>query len=182
MIKIDEKHKDVIALRQAEQRLCELRQTQEKKQIELEHALLRSNEKAAFEAEVERLLSGTKAPSATASFKANVELLQHDIAVLARAITEQERVVEQRKGPFSLAACAANRGVYLANIKAMSDALRQLAEANRAEFELFDELRREDVSLNFRAMRVREVGVLNDENSLVCRWLRELQSEVPDAV
>ena len=180
MIIIPEKNPHVVSLRQAQRRLDELREAHEKKQIELETALLESNQQATFDLEVERVLSG-KGPSATASFKANVELLQHDIAVLARAITEQERVVEQRKGPFSLAACAANRGVYLANIKAMSDALRQLAEANRAEFELFDALRREDVSLNFRAMRVREVGFLNDENSLVCRWLRELQSEVPDA-
>ena len=64
----------------------------------------------------------------------------------------------------------------------MGDALRALAEANRAEFEFFDELRREGISLNFRAMRVREVGFLNDENSLVCRWLRECESEILDAL
>jgi hypothetical protein len=184
MIRIDEKHQDVINLKKGEMKLNEFCARHAAKNTELERLTLKYlaarklSRVGQLEAEGHELLVGSAKPDLTPY---DIERTQHDVEVLEAAIHEQRQVVDGLRGKYSLVLCEANRSQYLEIEKRISRAVQALANANEDEVKFFRELEDAGASIRFRPMRVVAVGVASDSESLANRHRREVEEFLPEA-
>lgn len=183
MIKIDEKHPDVIAYRSGEKKQGELQQAYTKKKRELGEATTRYLEsQRTLDDEAGELLEGGQFAFQPVT-KTEIERLQREVEVFKAAITKQTQIVERLKNGFSKAVCQANRAQYLAIEKKIAKAVQELAEGNEEEERFFEELRAADVKpVGFRSTRIAAIGTFKDTQSGASFHRKEIKEFVPEAV
>jgi hypothetical protein len=188
MITIDEKHSCVVASREGETKLNELRLQLRKEQGELAGKLQKylaqkssHDERSSLDNEVDQLLAGSA--SADQVSAQDIEDLNHRIAVLERAIERQLDTVRNLRTRYSVFVCEskAQRDKYIEIEKRISRACAELAEANAAEVRFFDELNAAGVTPRFRPMRVSVVGLLTNPNSIASFHRKEVETYCPEA-
>jgi chromosome segregation ATPase len=191
MITIDEKHPYVVARREGETKLNELRMQLRKEQGERDSKLEtylaqksaeRSNERSKLNSEADQLLSGSASTDQVSA--QDIEDLNHRIAVLERAIEKQLDTVSNLRTKYSAFICEskAQRDRYVEIEKRIARAVCELAEANAAEVAFFDELTAAGVSPYFRPMRVGVIGLPSDPNSLATFHRKEVKQFCPEAL
>jgi hypothetical protein len=174
-IYINERHPDVLKLRDGEAKLKDLRsrRTVVEKQLSL-GIEMRQSHATQLEAEAAMIINGANA----ASTPRPIEELSREVQVLTLAIEKQQQIVEHLRRGFSRAVCnePANRAAYIAIEKRIAGAVQSLAEANEAEVELFTALHRVGCnSVSFRPMRIQAVGLASDSQSLAAFHKRECE-------
>ena len=152
------------------------------KQIELaieENNLLRDLNEAAADA----FLAGKRVD--VSSFDERLRKLQREADVISLALTKQQAITAELRGKFSRDVCdhSQNRRAYIEIEKRIATAVRELAIAGANEEEFFAELDRAGVTrIDYRPMRVKQIGTLRDDNSLASRCLKEFETYLPEAL
>jgi hypothetical protein len=188
MITINEQEPCVIALRHAESKLRELATSRAAKEEKLSIAtqsymrVAQSRSRAKLDAEADELLRGQLISDKTAVQPADLERLDHEIAVLDVAMDRQKEIVDMARGKFSQAVCHANRARYVEIEKRIARAVQELALANQAEVDFIDELRDAGATPIFRPMRVNQIGIASDPQSLAAFHRKEVEQFLPEAV
>ncbi len=137
MIRIDEKHTDVIAFRQGKIKLRELlvqhsAKRTEVEQLEMKYLQARRLPRAGkLEAEAHALLVGSNEPDLGPD---DIERARHDVEVLGLAVEKQRQIVDNLHGRYSLHVNEANRARYVEIEKRISRGVTETAEANEEEF------------------------------------------------
>jgi hypothetical protein len=187
MIKVDEKHPDLIALRQEETKLQGLlgdRATavsEVDRRTQLYLSRRQSNQQARLEAEADQLLGKTNA-NLDEDLK-NIEVIEHSIAVLDIAIRKQALEVDGCRGRVSQHLCGMNRTLHIKIVQRISKALQELALANQEELDFFEALRDAGASsISLRPMRIGQVGIARDTQGVVAFHEREVQRYISEAV
>lgn len=184
MIPIDEKNADVAAFRQAEHKLADLRSELSKRQRELNDATdkylaQQHANKSKLDVEAEGLLAIGETEQATPD--ESIRELAHDVSIYERAVQIQCDVVDKLRTSFSTTVCATVQARYIAIEKRIAHAVQELAKANEAEVQFFDELREAGASPGFRPMRVDAIGTLTDSQSRASFHRREVETYCPEA-
>jgi len=192
MIKIDEKNPVTITLRKGEAMLQGLGEKRHQKDVELQEktaeftrqqAAFRNHATVDYEAGL-LLTEGVTAPETSAPVgAADIERLEHELAVLDSAVEKQKRILDHARSDFSVVVCDTQRNAYIQIERDILAALEKLAEANQAERDFFNALTDAGVSvIPFRFMRVREVGLPNDPQGKLSRHRQELQQFAPEVL
>lgn len=181
MILIDEKNVDVSAFRWGEKKLADLRTELSERQRELSAATERYLQqqranKSKLDCEAENLL-GNNAEQVQSD---SIRELAHDVSIYERAVQMQSDVVNKLRNGFSTAVCNAQRKHYVETERRIAAAVQELALANEAEIEFFNELRALGVTPQFRPMRVNIIGTLSDSQSLATFHAREVAEHLPE--
>jgi hypothetical protein len=186
MIPIPHKHPDVIARHAAVKDLSNDGATlAEKKRVLNDATQQFMGQKAAQRSKVD--LEADKVLSAT-GHRADW-ITPEKLEELTREVEIWERVVQRRRdtvnnrAKYSAAICEQKdvQERYIAIQKRIATACAELAEANAAEVEFFDQLTAVGVSPCFRPMRVAAVGLPTDPNSVASFHRKEVETYCPEA-
>jgi hypothetical protein len=188
-IKTDEKSPELAALQLEEGKLTALQGDRAKEQNELDRmtqiylSRKQSNKASRLEDEADQLINGTNmVTSAADSDLKTIEAIEHKIAVLDLAINKQRSKLDTARGRFSLHLCQINKDRYVEIERRIARAVKELAEANQAEVEFFNELRDAGAnSISFRPMRITQVGIASDSQSVARFHEREVKQYCPEA-
>jgi adenine-specific DNA glycosylase len=188
-IKVDKNHPDEIALRIEEDRLRLLQSDKAKKERELARLTQlymtqkRSNKQALIDAEADRLLGSTSTLPTVDNDLKDIEAIEHRIAVLKVAIDKQRTKVDHVRGQFSVHLCEINKNLYVEIERRIAAAVKALASANQEEADFFNALRDEGCSsISFRPMRLSQVGLANDQQSVAAFHQQEMRKYCPEAL
>jgi hypothetical protein len=181
MIKIDEKNEHVVAFRGGEKKLRELQQAYAQKKRELSDETARYLEsQKSLDDEAGELLEAGQVEFHPVT-KTEIERLQREVEIFKVAVQKQREIVDRLRNGYSRAVCSANRPEYLAIEKRIAAAVQELASANQAELEFFEELRAIDVKpVNFRSTRADAIGTLRDPQSFANQHQKQLRQYLPE--
>jgi hypothetical protein len=115
------------------------------------------------------------------SLEAAIRKLEQQTRLFDVEIARRRRVVDALEGEYRDAVFAKYKSFDNENKQQMAEHLIGLAKCFAAEIEMVDEIQRADTTPPpcFRVMRPGFVGRLDDPNSFVASWLRELKSYYP---
>ena len=186
---VDPNWREFIELRDAKQKekaiaaeLAEVHRQIESTQEE-KRALFSNPREAEIGALADDYLAGRK--TRALSIDARLSELYQRRDVLELALTKQQAITADARGRFSKVVCADPRNVelYLQIEQRQACALTELAEAGDAERAfLQDFYDRGCSSVNFRPMRLKQLGSMQDPNSLVRLTLAEYQKYLPEVL
>ena len=181
-IVIPERNEHVVAYRAAQKKLAELRQLRKSKEAELQQ--LRENysrgnaQRARLEAEADKLLAGGAIGNASADQPRDV---LHETEIIDLAIAKTQEDLKTLAGRYSRVVCEANKSLYLQIERELLAAVTQLANANAAEQEFWDELQRAGcASIFLRSMQISAIGLPADNQSGVAFWMKEAREFIPE--
>lgn len=177
-INVDEKNLHVIAFRQSELKLRELNRERSAKTRQLDEELerqrrARSSRSAQIDAEAEQLLAGEQL---TEKASHDSQRLEHEIAVLDRALEKQSELIAELQARFSRAVQELNHEQYLKIEHRIAAAIKELSSANLEEQLFFDALLHAGCSaISLRPMRVGFIGLPPeaDPQGFCASWERE---------
>src|ERR1044072_4591141 len=84
---------------------------------------------------------------------------------------------------FSVYLCEINHARYVQIERRIAKAVQELAQANEEEARFFEELRDAGASsISFRSMRISQVGIASDHQSVAAFHRREVEAHCPEAL
>ena len=187
VIKIPEKHPDVIAFRAEQAKRQELMNNLGSKNTELAAAQQRyierkqSLQRSRMQEEAEQLLAGVNARPIGEDVMV-IERLQHDVEVIALALETQKPTLDVLQGRFDCAVCEANSLIYVRIERRIYRAVQEAAEAGEEEFRFFRAL--EDAGVHapsLRPMRLNQIGLASDSQSRAAFHACEVREHCAEA-
>jgi hypothetical protein len=184
--RIDEKHTDVVTLKESEQKLNQLKKrlTEKERNLEeLQGQYARETARSATERIAEQAASLLADGGIITITRDDVERLHNECAVLKAAITTQAQAVSAARNRVSKLLHEANRPQYIEIEKRIARAVQELALANEQEAKFFSELKAAGCSsIAFRPMAVNAVGRLSDSQSVASFHQAEVREFLPEAL
>jgi hypothetical protein len=99
-------------------------------------------------------------------------------------VEEQRRIIHNVTSKLSKEVCEARREEYVRIVKAVANAVQEVAEANRQEREFFESLRSGGIEYGswLRRLAFMPAGDLSDINSRASFYLNEVKEFCPEAL